>query len=449
MRDDIDFGQTGIPQLFFRLFIPTLMGLLFGSLLNVADGIFVGRGVGSDALAAVNIVGPIFLITTGVSLMFASGVSIVAAIHLSKGNVKAANINVTQALTIPFVIMALLMGILVMFPYEVTLLFGGSERLVPYVSDYLRYCAPGIVMCVILFVGMFVVRLDGSPNYVMGVSIFDSILNIILDYLFIFPLDMGIKGAAVATSIASSISALLMIGYFVKGSRQIHLYRPKFSPKALRLTLRNAGYMVKLGASTFIGETAISCMMIVGNFMFMDYLQEDGVAAFSVACYLFPLVFMVGNAVAQSAQPIISYNHGLGNTNRVRHTFRISITVAIVAGTLITLLGVFGGDLLAGIFLEPGIRAWQIAAEGLPLYALSCGFFTLNLVLIGYYQALEKPRPATTFMLLRGYILIIPVFILLPVIMGIRGLWLATPLSEAITFLCIIVYFFGKKYHQA
>jgi len=137
MRDDIDFGQTGIPQLFFRLFIPTLMGLLFGSLLNVADGIFVGRGVGSDALAAVNIVGPIFLITTGVSLMFASGVSIVAAIHLSKGNVKAANINVTQALTIPFVIMALLMGILVMFPYEVTLLFGGSERLVPYVSDYL------------------------------------------------------------------------------------------------------------------------------------------------------------------------------------------------------------------------------------------------------------------------------------------------------------------------
>ncbi len=444
LRDDIDFGRTRIPQLFVRLFIPTLLGLLFGSLLNVADGIFVGRGVGSDALAAVNIVAPVFLITTGVSLMFASGVSIVAAIHLSKGNIKAANINVTQALTIPFVLIALLMVVLVSFPHDVTLLFGGSERLVPYVSDYLRYGAPGILMCVIFFVGMFVVRLDGAPNYAMVVSIFDSVLNIILDYLFVFPLDMGIKGAAIATSIASTLSALLMIGYFVRGSRQIHLYRPKFTPTAIRLTIRNAGYMVKLGASTFVGETALSCMMIVGNFMFMDYLQEDGVAAFSVACYLFPLVFMVGNAVAQSAQPIISYNHGLGNTHRIRHTFRLSMTVAVVAGTLITALGIFGGGMLSSLFLEPGIRSWQIATDGLPLYAYSFVFFTLNLVFIGYYQALELARPATTFMLLRGYILIIPIFILLPTLLGVSGLWLATPLSEALTFAVIIIYHFSR-----
>jgi len=444
-RDSIDFGRTNIPQLFVKLFIPTLTGLLFGSLLNVADGIFVGRGVGSDALAAVNIVAPVFLITIGISMMFASGVSIVAAIHLSRGNVKAANINVTQALTIPFVLITLLMAVLVMFPYEVTLLFGGSEKLVPYVSDYLLYCTPGILMCVIMFVGMFVVRLDGSPNYAMAVSIFDSVTNIILDYIFVFPLNMGIKGAAIATSIASTLSAVMMMAYFIKGSRQIRLYRPKFTQKALRLTARNAGYMMKLGASTFLGETALACMMIVGNFMFMDYLKEDGVAAFSVACYLFPLVFMVGNAVAQSALPIISYNHGLGNTQRIHHTFRLSMTVAVIAGTIITALGIFGGGMLSSLFLEPGIRSWKIATEGLPLYAFSFLFFTLNLVLISYYQAIEQPRQATTFMLLRGYVLIIPIFILLPTLLGVSGLWLATPLSELLTFAVITVYYFTAK----
>ena len=225
-RDAIDFGRTSFPQLFVRLFIPTLTGLLFGSLLNVTDGIFVGRGVGSDALAAVNIVAPLFLLTTGVALMFASGVSIVAAIHLSKGNVKAANINVTQALTIPFVLIALLLSVVVLMPREVTILFGGSERLVPYVTDYLRCAAIGILMCVPLFVGMFVVRLDGSPNFAMMVNIINSLLNIGLDYLFVFPLEMGIKGAAIATSMASTVSALIMMGYFVFRSRQIRLFVP-------------------------------------------------------------------------------------------------------------------------------------------------------------------------------------------------------------------------------
>ncbi|MCR4701191.1 MAG: MATE family efflux transporter [Bacteroidaceae bacterium] len=444
-RDAIDFGRTSVPQLFVRLFIPTLTGLLFGSLLNVTDGIFVGRGVGSDALAAVNIVAPLFLLTTGVALMFASGVSIVAAIHLSKGNVKAANINVTQALTIPFVLIALLLSVVVLMPREVTILFGGSERLVPYVTDYLRCAAIGILMCVPLFVGMFVVRLDGSPNFAMMVNIINSLLNIGLDYLFVFPLEMGIKGAAIATSMASTVSALIMMGYFVFRSRQIRLYRPKFSHKTIRLTMRNAGYMVKLGVSTFLGETALSCMMIVGNYMLMSRLQEDGVAAFSVACYLFPLVFMVGNAIAQSALPIISYNHGLGRHDRIAHTFRLSMTVAATAGTLITLLGIFGGHLLAGLFLEPGIHSWEIAAQGLPLYALSFVFFTLNLVLIGYYQTLEKPQPATVFMLLRGYVLIIPIFIILPNIFGDEGLWLATPISEALTFIVIVGYYLRKK----
>lgn len=438
-RDSIDFGKTNVSQLFAKMFFPTLMGLLFGSLLNIADGIFVGRGVGSDALAAINVAAPVFLITTGVSLMFASGVSIVASIHLSHQNFKAANINITQALTVPLVLMAVVLTILDFFPRQVTFLFGGSERLVPLVTDYLIWVSPSMLMCVIMFVGMFVIRLDGSPNFAMAVNIFEAVLNIVLDYVFVFPLGMGIKGAAIATSIASILSAILILVYLFFYTKTIHFYMPKFSAKALRLTARNVGYMCKMGFSTFLGETAICCTMIVGNFMFMHYLHEDGVAAFSVACYLFPLVFMAGNAVAQSSQPIISYNHGLGSTERVKRTLRIAIVVSSLLGVLITVLGIIGSHALISMFLEPGISAWKIAVNGFPLYSTCFLFFTLNIVMIGYYQSIEKASHATVFMFLRGYLLVIPCFLFLPQVMGNKGLWLAIPVAETLTFIAIII----------
>ena len=131
-----------IPQLFIKLFVPTLLGLVFNAMLTLADGIFVGQGVGSNALAAVNIAAPIFLLGLGVSLMFATGVSVVAAVHLSRGNNKAANINATQALTVPFAIMSVVSVLIAVFAPQLCYLFGGSQTLEPLVVEYLTYISP-------------------------------------------------------------------------------------------------------------------------------------------------------------------------------------------------------------------------------------------------------------------------------------------------------------------
>ena len=133
-----------------KLFVPTLLGLLFTAVVTLADGIFVGRGVGSDALAAINIAAPLFQIAMGIALMFGSGVSIVAAIHLSQGNVKAARINMTQALVAGVVLMLLVSAVVYVAPRQVGLLFGGSERLMPYIIDYLLYVMPALVGCSLL-----------------------------------------------------------------------------------------------------------------------------------------------------------------------------------------------------------------------------------------------------------------------------------------------------------
>lgn len=439
-RDSIDFGKMNIPSLFVKMFIPTLMGFLFTAMFNLADGIFVGQGVGSDALAAVNIAAPIFLLATATALMFGTGVSVVAAIHLARGSKKAACINMTQAFGVSLLITTLLMLLAIIFPRQVCMLFGGSERLMPLVTDYLVWVSPCLVMVMIEIVGMFVIRLDGAPKFAMWANIIGSVLNIFLDWLFVFPLNMGIKGAAIASSISAAVGAALVIIYLSRYSRNLHFYRLKTSRKSMRLTLRNVGYMSKLGLSTFIGEAAISCLMTTGNFMFMKYLHEDGVAAFSVACYLFPLVFMFGNAISQTSLPIVSYNHGLGDRARILKTLRLSLVLAIICGLLLTLGGIFLRSPIISLFLEPDSNAFTIADEGFPYLAASFLFFTLNLVLIGFFQSIERPKPAITFMLLRGFIVLVPCFIVLPRLLGTPGLWLTITTAELITCLTIAAF---------
>ena len=438
-RDALDFGKMSIPTLFQKLFWPTLLGMVSMVLLNLADGIFIGHGVGSNGLAAVNISAPIFQISTGIALLFGSGVSIVAAIHMSKGNQKAANINVTQAFSIGILLMVLVVAVINIFPYATCRLFGGSDTLYPLVHEYLIWISPCVVFMVIEYIGIFTMRLDGSPKLAMTANMTAAGLNIVLDYIFVFPLGWGMMGAAFASTLSAGVGAAIIAWYFLGHSNKIKLYKPKFSRTALRLTMRNCGYQIKLGMPTFIAETAISCMMIVGNFMFMSRLHEDGVAAFSVACYLFPMIFMFGNSIAQAAMPIISYNYGQDNTERVRQTKSVSVATAIILGLLMTVIGYVGAPDIAALFMEPSTDAFDICSQGLPLFSLCCLFFTLNIVLIGQEQSLEHYSRSTVYMLLRGFLLIVPCFILLPDFVGNAGLWLAVPTSEAITLIIILV----------
>ncbi len=436
-RDSIDWGRTSIPRLFVKMFFPTLFGMLLASTVNIVDGIFVGHGVGSDALAAVNIVAPFFLITTGVGLMFGSGVSIVASVHLSHGNVKAANINITQAFAVGTLLMVAVAAVVMAFPAATARLLGASEGLTPLALEYMRWIIPALPFYMLISIGLFVLRLDGSPVLAMACNIAPAAINVVLDYVFIFPLGMGIGGAALATALSAVAGTIIVFVYMLWLRRTVGFRRVKLSRTSLVLTARNIGYQMKLGASSLIGELAIACTMLTGNFAFIRRLGDDGVAAFSVACYCFPLVFMVGNAIAQSAQPILSYNYGAGQPRRVRETLRLSLWIAVVCGLLMSLLGVVESGAVVSVFLPASAPASHIAANGLPYFSLAFLFFALNLVVIGYFQSLERFKRATFLMLLRGFVFVVPAFLLLPFAAGDHGLWLAVPLAEALTFAVI------------
>lgn len=440
-RDKLDFGNGKIKSLFLAMFFPTLIGMVFNSVLNICDGMFVGHGVGSNALAAINIVAPLFLVCTGIGLMFGIGASVIGGIRLAENNVKAARIIMTQAYIAGAVIFGLVILVSLLFTRPVLYALGCSEALEQYATDYLLWLLPGLVFFYLQCAGMMLIRLDGSPKYAMSVQVVTAILNIFLDWLMVFPLAMGIKGASIATSISCIVGGLMVLTYFIFLSEKLKFYRLKMSVKSMRLSLRNIGYMAKIGLATFIAELSIGVTMVTGNFIFLKYLGEAGVAAYSVGCYLFPLIFSISNAVAQSSQPIISYNYGAEQMDRVRQALHIAIGTACTCGLAITLGMWIGSPALAGIFLDSTEQAYTLARHGLPLLGLCALFFALNITFIGYYQSCEKATRSICYMLLRGVVFVIPGFIFLPKLLGTTGLWLAIPVAEILTLTVIALIY--------
>ncbi len=438
-RDKIDFGVGKIGPLFRKMFFPTLVGMLFMSAQTLIDGILVGRGVGADGIAAVNIVAPVWMVVTGLGLMFGIGASVVASMHLANNNEKAARIILTQVYGVGTLIVAVLILLCLLMPRTLAYALGCSPALERYALDYLLWLLPGMVFLLWQCVGMMMVRLDGSPRYAMWIQVMGAVVNLVLDWLFIFPMGMEVKGASIATAIACTCGGLMSVAYFVWFSDKLKFYRLKMSLTSILLTLRNTGYMLRIGSATFLTEVAMSVTIMAGNYMFMSMLHEDGVAAFAIVCYLFPVIFSVNNAVAQSAQPIISYNYGAGEEQRVSRALRVAVYAGLLCGVSVLLLLVVGDRLIVGAFLRPSEPAYGLAVSGLPWFATCSLFFALNVVFVGYYQSVTKAKRAMVFTALRGIVFAVLGFMVLPRLMGVIGLWTAIPAAELLTLVIILI----------
>lgn len=429
-RDSIDFGKTKIATLFSKIFFPTLLGMIFNMAFVLTDGIFIGNKVGSDGLACINLIAPMMMLFSGLGLLFGIGVSVVAAIHLAKNNTKAARINVTQAFWAAGVLALFLGLVLYVLAEPVIRLLGTPEALFPMAEDYFLWFIPTCLFISFETIGTFVIRLDGAPKYAMTLNMVAALVNVVMDYLLIYPMEWGLMGAALATDIGGAVGTGMVFWYMLKRVKVLSFYRLKHSWTSVCLTLRNVGYMVRMGLPGFISEFAIATMFMAGNYAFVHYLGKDGVAAFSIACYLFPVVVMIINSVAQSAQPILSYNHGAGDTVRVRKTLRFSVATALVCGVAaMLLLNLFCGPIVSA-FLHKGLPAYELATAGIPYFTSGFIFFAINITLIGYFQSIEKAKLASWLTILRGVVFPVVAFWVLPSVVGIPGLWLAVPASE-------------------
>ena len=272
-KTGLDYAHGNIRSLFFKIFFPTLLGMIFNALLTIIDGVFVGRGVGPDGIAAVNIVAPIFMVTTGIGLMFGIGASVMAGIALSSKNYQKANSIVTTAFIFSTALMLIVVLGSFLFTDGVVDMLGSTPRLQYHTTGYLKYLLVGLIPLMWQSIGMMVIRLDGSPKYAMMCNVIPAILNIVLDWWMVFPLGMGVRGAALATAIACIVGGIMAILYF-RRSYVIRLTRRVTNFGQTVLT------QIQIGSSAFVTELAMSVMMFTGNYVFMDYFRENGVAAF-------------------------------------------------------------------------------------------------------------------------------------------------------------------------
>ena len=448
-RDAIDFEKDRVSTLFRKLLIPTLLGTISISAVTAIDGIFVGHGVGADGVAAVNIVVPIYQIMSGIGLMIGAGCSVVASIHLSRQNTRAAQLNISQAIILTSLFVAVISALIFAFPVLTAKVLGSSETLMPLVLDYLRCIMPCYMFQMWSMIGLFIIRLDGSPRYAMWCNIIPAALNVVLDWLFIFPLGMGVKGAAIATSTSIIVGGIMALGYLLFMADTLRLAPLKLSRKSMMLALRNIGYQCKIGSSSLFGELTLAVLIFVGNLVFMEYLGDAGVGAFGIACYYAPFFFMMGNAIAQSAQPIISYNYGIARWEEVREARTLLLSTSVAIGAVVALLFVLIPDVLVALFVDASSEAGRIAIEGFPYFATGIIFFILNVAIVGYYQSVEQITRATAFVFLRGFALLVPCFILLPRLLGTEGIWLAMPAAEFITFAIILASSRRRKSRKA
>lgn len=423
MDKSLDFENEKIPVLFRKLCLPTVLSMVVSAFYIIVDGIFVGRGIGGDALAAINIVVPIFTVFTGTGLMMGIGASVISALELSKKNFDRAN----QVLSITAIILVLTMigvtTILLLFNTTVCRLLGASDAILSLSRDYLGVMmvySPFFTMAIFL---PFFVRLNGAPQLAMASTIFGSLLNIVLDYLFIFTFGMGIRGAALATGIGNIVSVVVLMIFMLKKERSVHFVRPV-------MELRCIGQVIKIGFSAMLAELCISFSTIAYNLALMKGYGEDAVTAYSILNYIHPLMLLVFIGVGQSIQPIISYNYGLGRMDRVLETLKISVCTTFVLGVMAFIGSYFINESIVLLFLGERSLAFDLAVEGLPLFFANYFFLGVNMVFVTYYQSITQSGKATILTISRGAVFVLVAVLVLPVFWGISGIWLTLSAAE-------------------
>lgn len=425
MKNKIDYENESVPKLFFKLAVPTVFSMIVSAFYIIIDGIFVGKGVGGEGLAAVNIVVPLFTVFTGIGLMTGIGTSVHSAIELSVERREKSNRFFTFGILIILAIMIPISIIMTLFDDNIVKLLGANQVILALSQEYMQnmmYYSLFFTLSVFL---PFYIRLDRAPNLAMVATITGALLNILLDYLFIFPMDMGVKGAALATGIGNILSTAIMLFYIFKKSKFLSFIKPNLMGSEIIS-------VIKIGFSALLTELGISFSVIVINITLIKGYGDEAVTAYSIINYIHPLLMLIFMGLAQSIQPIASFNFGINNRKRTRDVLKVGLTSALIVGVLAVIIGFVANELIISLFLDRSYRAFSIAANGLPLFFINYLFLGLNNVMTAYFQSVTEAKKATLLTVLRGFILLFVSVSILPVFLGINGIWISVTLAEMI-----------------
>ncbi len=412
----------------FRDFIKysslNVMGMIGLSCYILADTFFVSKGLGADGLTALNLAIPIYNFIHGTGLMIGMGGGTKYSIQTSLGDRSSANRTFTHACFLAAISAVFFVLIGIFFSGSIVAAFGAEGKVFEMSQTYLRVIllfSPAFLMNNLL---LCFIRNDGAPQLAMAAMITGSLSNVVLDWVFIFPCQMGIFGAVFATGLAPLISMAVLSSHFIRKKHQFSLSLCRPQKKVLTGILSS-------GIPSLVTELSSGIVIIIFNAIILNLEGNTGVAAYGVIANLSLVVISIYTGIAQGIQPIVSTNYGVNNTANIKAILRYALVTMAVLSAAVYITVLLDTDQIAGIFNSEGNAVLQlIATEGLRLYFIGCPFAGFNIILSMYFTACDHPLPAHIISLLRGFFVIIPMAFLLSRAWDILGVWCSFPATE-------------------
>lgn len=423
---------------FLNYLVPSILTMIFLSFYTTIDGFFVSKYAGSHALAGINIVIPVTCVIFGVSVMLATGAGAIIGERLGQKKEQEAN-EIFSFITLVLLIFSIVFTIAgIVFLKPICIFLGSSPLLLKHVLPYAFVIFIGTIPMSFKLFFEYLVRTDGKAKIGLVMSLVGLVLNVVLDYIFVALLHLGTFGAAWGTLLSIFVSMLIGFVYFLKYSH-IKFCKPKLNWSVLLKSCTN-------GSNEMLTEMSTGITTFLFNLIIMKFFGEDGIAAVTIIMYIyyFFISFYMGIAVATA--PVISYNVGAGNEEKIRETTRYSFITIAITSLLILAISLLCGQQIIHLFSKGG-NVFALTWEGLKLFSPVFLFIGLNVFLSGYFTALGNGFISALISSLRSLIFVVLFILLLPHFLGAAGVWMTMPLAEALTiFIAVYLYrTYGKS----
>lgn len=430
-------GKENTLQEFGKYVSQSVLSQLGVSCYILADTYFISKGVGADGLTALNLAIPVFSVMNGCGFMLGIGSGTKYGIMKGTGNEKRGDVLFTSSLCVVTVLAVIFMLIGLLAADPITVLVGANAEVYDMTRTYLQV--------ILLFSPMFMInnllgamiRNDGNTSLAMTAMLSGCLFNIVFDYIFVFPMGLGLFGAVLATAVAPIISILILLQHFVKKKNQFRLIRVR---PDVRLVASAAG----LGVPSLVTEVSSGLVIAVFNLLILGLAGNVGVAAYGVVANISIVVIAIYNGIAQGVQPLLSREYGRSQEKNVHRFLGWAMMLTVILAMVIYVGIYWNADVIAMIFnsgLDMDLQ--RIAVEGLKIYFTACPFVGANILLAIYFAATDQAAPAQMISLLRGLIVIVPLAFIMANVAGLTGVWMTFPLTELVV--CVVACGLYKK----
>ncbi len=419
-----ELATRPLGKLLWEYSMPAVVAMLVMQLYNVIDRIFIGQGVGADAIAGLTITFPVMNLSAAIGVLVGAGASARISILLGAHDYTGAKLVMGNSLVLLLVNAVIYLSFFWFFIDEILLAFGASETSLPYARDFMLYILPGMLVMNLTFSFNSIMRASGYPVKAMVSMFIGAGANLVLAPIFIFALGLGIKGAAIATDIAMTISMIFVLSHFFKKDSVLH-----FEKGIYRLKWKIVWSMISIGAAPSFVNAAGSAINGIINTTLYTYGGDTAVAAVGIFITYTSLLTTVVVGICQGLQPILGYNYGAGRLDRLSKVFWLAVWASTVVCTLGWIAGQFFPRYIAMMFTTD-IMLIDATANGLSIAMLTFWFVGFQIIATTLFQSLGKAGKAIFLSLIRQVIFLIPFLLIFPGFMGLNGVWASFPTSD-------------------